>query len=106
MAALTFILYALATFLLLHSAYSAYEFSVLLKHLALSSSASSSQELIPLDIKIEAVLGAILVTAGAVYSKTGLLKNIKFSEAIVEDELAGKGYVYLQSKAELKLTTL
>lgn len=48
-----------------------------------------------LQIKAEAVAGTILAVIAAIAYKADNLKPIKFSEAIVEDELAGKGYVSL-----------
>lgn len=86
---LPIILYAFSAFFLIHSAYSAYEFSYLLKHFAHIT--TPSKNLVPLDVKIEAIIGALFAVFGAILTKVDTLKPIKFSEAIVEDEQAGNG---------------
>lgn len=103
-------IFVTAVILLLHSAYSAHEFSYFVKHFP-SSTLSKSE--LPLDvrifvclttyyianiwkqIKLEASIGAIVAVLGAIYKQSDKLKPIKFSKAVVSAEVAGERYLRL-----------
>ncbi|CDO54670.1 Conserved hypothetical protein. Putative magnesium transporter [Geotrichum candidum] len=81
------VLFFLSTVLIIHSAYSAYEFSYFVKHFTLSTTLNST---LPLDIKIELGLGVLVATLAAVYKQADTLKPIKLSEAIIDVEVKGE----------------
>ncbi|AOW04905.1 hypothetical protein B0I72DRAFT_134231 [Yarrowia lipolytica] len=93
MAVTSIALYTLAVLLIAHSGYSAYEASYNAKLMA-------QKIAVPIDIKIEALIGVFLACFTPVLSIAGTLKPVKFADAASELELKGENpFLYLEKRS-------